>query len=538
MTSTFVSRQLSSLGLVIAASAAACDTAPEPTELDQTVQALGGVDALLAITNERVVAHGDRYFPQQAAAYTESRHESTFSYDRTSALDADRERVEYDHQHDYLYDGRYQFTEVLDGTSGFVAGKDAMYPAPAESGMISSRVTAELQHTRLLSPLRLLREAVVDPSRVTDRGTRELDGRRYLALAIAGPGERPVELLVDPRTHLPAAARRWEDVPPVGDTLIEARFDDYRQVDGVAVPFRVDVRSDGLPLHAEQRSSVALNVATASETYAIPDAYRPPAVPYEPRLAALGQRSPEMMTSIKFLTLPVFFFDQAGTPVGFDQLAPGVVHVTGPTHHSLLVEMRDHLVVVEPATPFADRPRAVVDEIQRRYPNKPIRYVVVTHFHNDHSGGVRHFVAGGGVTLVVGAPSAPFYERALANPHTVVPDELAEQPVPVAIQPVEDRTVLTDGARTVEVRRIRTTHANDMVYVYLPGEKLLFTGDLYNPNFFGPSNGQPLPNPKFVKMAAELYDEVTRLGLDVQTIAGVHGQGTATLDELRTGAGR
>jgi glyoxylase-like metal-dependent hydrolase (beta-lactamase superfamily II) len=542
MLGAFVSRQLRSLSLVVVTGAAACEAPPElteltgVTELNGTVLALGGLEAVSAVTNERVVAHGDRYFPGQGASHTESRHLSTFNYVRTTELDTDQLHIDHDHEHDYLYDGRYRFTEVVDGASGFVAGQDAVYPSPAQSAMLSSRITAELQHARLISPLRLVREVLADPSRVIDRGTRELDGRRYLMLAIAGPGERPLELLIDPRTHLPALARQWEDNPPIGDTLIEARFDDYRRVDGVAVPYRVDLRANGLPLHSERRSSVALNVPTGPQTYAVPDAFRPPAVSYEPRLGELGERSFELMTNIKYLALPVFFFDQDATPVGFNELAPGVMHVTGITHNSLLIEMSDHLVLVDASTPFAVRSQAVLAEIERRYPTKPIRYVVVSHFHNDHSGGIRHFVAGGGVTVLVGAPSAPFYDRVLANPHTVHPDRLAEQPVPVGVKPVEDREVLGGAGRTIEVRRVRTTHANDMLVVYLPGEKLLFNADLLSPD--PATNGAPIGNPKLRALAAELHDEVIRLGLDVETIAGAHGQGTATLDQLRIAAGR
>jgi glyoxylase-like metal-dependent hydrolase (beta-lactamase superfamily II) len=192
--------------------------------------------------------------------------------------------------------------------------------------------------------------------------------------------------------------------------------------------------------------------------------------------------------------------------------------------------------MVETPTPFPGWSQAVLDEIKRRYPTKPIRYIVVSHFHNDHSGGIRNFVDGGGVTVLVGAASAPFYDRVLATPHTLVSDRLAERPVPVAIQAVEDRAVLADPARAIEVHHVQTTHANDMLIVYLPGQKLLFTADLFNPNFGG--IGMSVPNPKFAVMARELYDEVIRLGLDVQTIAGAHGQGTATFEELRIAAGR
>jgi glyoxylase-like metal-dependent hydrolase (beta-lactamase superfamily II) len=526
---------LSSLSLVVVAGAAACDDPPDAPELDQVVLALGGPDAVSAVTNERVVAHGDRYFPGQGRSYTEPRHLSTFDYVRTEELDEDRLHLDDDHTHDYLYDGRYQFTQIVDGTNGFVAGHDFAFGDSSQSAMLSSRVTSELQHARLVSPLRLIREALADPSRVAERGPLEVEGRTYQVLALATPGEQPVELLIDPATHLPASARRWEDNPPLGDTLIEAWFDDYRRVEGVQLPHRVDLRADGLALHSEQRSSIALNVATDAQTYAVPDAFRAPQIGYEPRLGDLGNRSFELMVSIKYLALPVFFFDQAGTPVTLDQLAPGVMHIVGLTHHSLLVEMSDHLVLVDTPTPFRGWSLAVLDEIKRRYPSKPIRYVVVSHFHNDHSGGIRNFVAHGGVTALVGAPSAPFYERVLANPHTLGSDQLAEQPVPVAIKPVADREVLTDGSRAIEVHHIPTTHADDMLIAYLPREKVLFTADLFNPNFVP---GEPLVNPKFAAMAAELYDAVKRLGLDVQTIAGAHGQGTATLEQLRRAAGR
>lgn len=553
MSRAFASRirsHLSSLGLVAvlgasAAGAAACDTteldpaAPaEVSELDQAVEAMGGLDALRAITNERIAAHGERYFPLQGAAYGQPRHLSTFDYVRTAEYDADRLHIDHDHQHRYLYDGRYQFTEVVDGTAGYVSGKDGYYPSAPESAMYSSRVTSNLEHARLVSPLRLLREAISDPSRVVDRGSREVDGRRYLVLAVGGPGEQPTELLIDPRTHLPVSAQRWADNPPLGDTLIEARYSDYRPVSGVQVPYRVELREGGLALHTEARSEIALNVATGAETYAIPDAFRPPAVTYEPRLGELGERSSELMENIKYLAQPFFYYDQAGIPVTLNELAPGVQHVIGATHNSLLIEQSDHLVLVDTPTPFPGWSHAVLDEIKRRYPTKPIRYVVVSHFHNDHSGGLRNFVAGGGVTVLVGAPSAPFYEQVLANPHTLVADQLAKQPVPVALDPVTEREVLSGAGHEIQVHRVKTTHANDMLIAYLPAEKLLFTADLFNPNLAGPGTSIPFENPKFVAMAGELFDEIRRLGLDVERIAGAHGGGTATLEQLRLAAGR
>lgn len=66
----------------------------------------------------------------------------------------------------------------------------------------------------------------------------------------------------------------------------------------------------------------------------------------------------------------------------------------GGSHHSVLVEFRDFVTVVEPPL-NDDRSQAVIAEVKRLVPAKPIRYVVNSHHHWDHSGGLRSYVAEG-----------------------------------------------------------------------------------------------------------------------------------------------
>src|SRR4029450_5151128 len=86
------------------------------------------------------------------------------------------------------------------------------------------------------------------------------------------------------------------------------------------------------------------------------------------------------------------------TVVNSEKTADGVWFIAGDSHNSVLIEMKDYLIVVE--GPLADaRSIAVMDEVKKLVPNKPIKYLVNTHHHFDHSGGIRAYAADG-VTIV------------------------------------------------------------------------------------------------------------------------------------------
>jgi glyoxylase-like metal-dependent hydrolase (beta-lactamase superfamily II) len=308
----------------------------------------------------------------------------------------------------------------------------------------------------------------------------------------------------------------WVDSPVLGDMLVETVYSNYQKVDGgVSFPMRIVQRSGGHPSLDLWISSVQPNAMVNIE---VPDAVKSASPPAPPVVEA-------------------------------QKLAEGVYWLTGGSHHSVAIEMRDHAIVVE-GPQNQDRSLAVIAKVKETIPNKPIRFVVNTHHHFDHSGGLRPFVDEG-ATVVTHQMNRAFFEKAWAAPRTLNPDRLSQSQKTAMFQTVTDRAVLTDGARTVEMHRIANNPHNDgFLMVYLPAEKILIEADAYTPAApavaptagaapQGGGNAMATPPvPTISPTTLNLYQNIQRLKLDVVKIAALHGPRVATMQDLATAAGR
>jgi glyoxylase-like metal-dependent hydrolase (beta-lactamase superfamily II) len=289
----------------------------------------------------------------------------------------------------------------------------------------------------------------------------------------------------------------WIDNPVLGDTPVEVTFSEYRDFGGVMFPARIVRTQGGHP-------ALELNV-TAVKTNPAVDIQAPEAV----RGAA------------------------ASPPrVDVQKLADGVYYMTGANAHSIAIDQKDHIVVVEAPTSEA-RSIAVIEKVKETIPNKPIKYVVNTHAHFDHASGLRTYVAEG-ATVVTHEMNKPYFEKAWANPRTINPDRMAQSGKTATFETLTDKHVLTDGARSVEVHAIQGSGHNDAwVMVYLPKEKILIQGDAYTPPA---ANAPPpaTPNP----FAVNLNENIQRLKLDVRQHAALHGPGVKTMADFRSFIGQ
>lgn len=165
-----------------------------------------------------------------------------------------------------------------------------------------------------------------------------------------------------------------------------------------------------------------------------------------------------------------------------EELGDGLYMLTtGPgSYDSLVIEFEDYIMMLE-AGQSQRRAQAYVDEIKRMYRNKPIRYVMNTHPHSDHTGGLPVLVAEG-ATIIAHKNAQEFFERALNTPRTLLDDALSRNPHPAWVDPVEDMKVYTDGNRTVEIYHIwPTPHSNALLVAYIPEEGILYQGDFSLP---------------------------------------------------------
>lgn len=225
---------------------------------------------------------------------------------------------------------------------------------------------------------------------------------------------------------------------------------------------------------------------------------------------------------------------RATFPAGVEteRIADGVYLFGGASHNSVAIEFKDFVTVVE-APLDEKRNLAVIDEIAKLIPNKPIRFLVNTHQHHDHIGGLRAYMHIG-ATIITHWKNIGFYTRDVLNyaPRTLAPDMVSLWP-PTELaegyfyEQVTENHVLSDGTRNMNIYYVQPLrHVEGMLMAYLPKEKFVIEADLLDTHI-------PLPSTPSDSNRS-LYNQARALKLDVSTIVPIHGRPVAWSDFLKT----
>ena len=309
--------------------------------------------------------------------------------------------------------------------------------------------------------------------------TRTEDGKTYTAVSFTQPGVMSATAFIGASGLVERIDSRLPH-PVLGDTEVVTRFSDYRDVNGVKFPMRI----------RQSQGSYEVLDLTVKEV--------------QPN-AAVDIQVPDNVRT-------------ATERVAVEKAAEGVWFLAGGSHNSVAIEMKDHLILVE--SPLYDgRAAAVLAEAKKLAPGKPVRYVVNSHHHFDHAGGLRAAVAEG-ATLVTSSMAKPYFERVFTNPNRVAPDLMAKSGRTPTIIGVNSKQTFTDGTRTVEVHEMDgSIHAVGFMMVYLPKEKILIQADAYTP----PAPGTP-PPPVPNANSVNLVQNMERRGMAVDRLLPLHGR--------------
>ena len=333
---------------------------------------------------------------------------------------------------------------------------------------------SERAHQVVISPHGLVRAAFANNTSVTKR---TVEGRQMTVISFTDHGKHKVVAYANEQNAIERVESSYGH-PVVGDIKVVTHYGPYRDFAGVKFPSKIIQSQDGLPTLNLTITAVRANL------------------PVDIEVPANVRSNP--------------------VPVKSEKVTDGIWYITGVSAYSVLIEMKDYLVVVE-APHGEQRSLAVIAEVKKLVPNKPIKYLINTHHHFDHAAGIRTYAAEG-VTIVTHEINRPYFERAAANSWTLAPDRLAKSKKKPVFQAMGDNMVLTDGTRSLELYQIiGNPHHDGIIMAYLRKEKILIEADVFNP---GPAGAEPpkVPDPQSVN----LESNVRRLNLDVDRILPIH----------------
>ena len=391
------------------------------------------------------------------------------------------------------YTRTIDFTQPAARTTGLTQPPTPRGGPPPQPGTLDQRITpanlAWPQHYQIwVTPWGFLRGAATNPATVR---SRKVDDVPYRVVTWSPPQKAPSGIAYKVVGYINAEnlverVETWVDHPIFGDMHVELAFTNYRDINGLKVPTQIRQRQVGMETQVVAINYVRVNPPDLQELLTAPVA---------------GATAPAPNPGAAPAAPPA---------VASEKLAEGVYRITGG-YVSLAVEFKDHVVVLEGGQNEA-RGQAIIAETKRLFPSKRIKYVVLSHPHFDHAGGLPPFVAEG-ITLLVDDNSKFFVEASLGSPRTLVGDALGTSKKKPKVEGVIEKMVLQDETRTLELHHVKDLeHSDAMLIAYLPKERILFTAD-----FNVPAPGQPV-SPSITTLVAN----IERLKLDFDRHVTVH----------------
>ena len=467
--------------LVLMAAVSGCEQlSPEMQLIHDAADALGGVEAVQGVTTLRIEGSGSNYrLGQNRTPDTALPTSEVQSYALELDLPNHRMRAETTSAN---FAGRLNTAvTAMDQNVAFNVGQDA--PQRVSETVARERLADFYHH-----PLTVLQAALAEGEMAaTVSGLRQEMGQDVVDIMTADGSELTLHVDLGTRQVLLISSTVYNS--NLGDVEIATTFGDYAEVDELMLPQQIATTIDALP-RSSLRVSHVVNGAIADL-----------AAPAEVASASPPSPPPANVTD--------------------EEIADGVWFLAGQSHHSIVIEFPEYTVLVE-APQNDTRALAVIARARELVPDKPLRYLVNTHHHFDHSGGVRAAVAEG-LTVITHETNQRLFEDLVSRTHSITADHLAQNPAGLMLETVagDETYELSDGRRVVELFRAgNNPHCDGILVVYLPRERILIQSDMYIPGVGGP----------FAESAAVLLQAIRARELRVDELVPIHGMIMALSD--------
>jgi glyoxylase-like metal-dependent hydrolase (beta-lactamase superfamily II) len=468
----------------------------------QSVAAMGGPAALGAAKTTIIKGEAKHWEPGQSYAPTgEPKFLGDSTYTQTVDNATRTVRIDWDRDMKYPAVERIKFSEITAPTFGVVVDDKG-----AEKPMSGIRLAAHLRERDRASP-RLLLRALNDPASITALGDVKVGDRTLPAVSIKSRAGS-YTVLFDRTTHLPAVVRTRDADSVYGDSNYDLILSDWKDVGGAKRAHTLSFQLNGVEVQRLSLKQVTVDTPLPANTFAVSDEVKAKAktaagdVPYQwvLRRMFLG----------RFLDSDKVYFPEGG---GFklSELAPNVQQVVGGGANNLIVAMKDGIVIFD-APVDEGQSRWVIDAAKAKYPGKPIKQLVLTHHHMDHTGGTRAYAAEG-AEIVIPGQARPFFEKMLQAEHKLAPDALARQPKPAKLVDVKDTMSLKDETVEIRLYNIPNPHADGMIIAHVVAPNLVWVTDLISPR------GPVARNPN----TAAVGEALRKANITGSTIVGGHG---------------
>jgi glyoxylase-like metal-dependent hydrolase (beta-lactamase superfamily II) len=466
--------------------------------LDRGIQALGGLKNIQAV--EDISFRFTGKVPEIGQSASPDAPLYVRPVDGEGVIDIRGKRTYRLNKTNFLGSSDFIITVVTTEKSGFTADlvSNAAFPLAA------SPIDGNNKAVQRTLPQFLVQLALSRLSSLRWLGAGDYDGQKQDVIVFADSDGNQIALNFDARTSLLTKTEILGDRLMKGLGSAETIFSDYRNVDNVKVPFRVVSRLGSELTQDLTYIDFKFNTHPNASVFERPtDAELGPEVGGPPQPVTLTKVANDVYYVNAVSTGSIFFYS------------------------SMFVVFKDYVLVIE--APVSDGvSRAIMSKIKETTPGKPIKYLVPTHYHIDHIGGVKAYLAAG-TTVVTTPGNVKFIENLTSVKHPLN-SSVSMYPQPLPIETFREKRVFNDGAHVVELYDIGPTpHVDEMVIAYLPQERLVFASDLSPVNFVGRIRvGDP--------STIFFEQKIRQLGLNVEKIASGHGR-ISTIDELRQAGG-